>query len=49
MNAAGMDETFGTYVDVECIAIRDYDDDNDQDTDDDTDAATDDDTTAAAD
>ena len=31
-----MDETYGTYVDDECFAIHDYDDDTDHDTDDDT-------------
>ena len=32
-----MDETYGTYVDVECFDIHDYDDDTDHDTDHDTD------------
>ena len=29
-----MDESYGTYVDDECFAIHDYDDDADEDTDD---------------
>ena len=33
INAAGMDETCGTYVDDECFDIHDYDDDTDHDTD----------------
>ena len=33
INAAGMDETYGTYVVDECFDIHDYDDDTDQDTD----------------
>ena len=37
VNAVGMDETYGTYVDDECFGIHDYDDDTDHDTDDDTD------------
>ena len=37
INVAGMDETYGTYVDDECFDIHDYDDDTDHDTDDDTD------------
>ena len=37
IRAAGMDETYGTYVDDECFDIHDYDDDTDHDTDDDTD------------
>ena len=37
MNAAGMDETYGTYVDDECFDIHHYDDETDYDTDDDTD------------
>ena len=41
VNAAGTDETYGTYVDGECFDIRDDDDD---DTDHDTDGDTDDDT-----
>ena len=44
VNAAGMDETHGTYVDDECFDIHDYDDDTDHDTDDDTDDDVDDDT-----
>ena len=43
INAADMDETYGTYVD-ECFDIHDYDHDTDHDTDDDTDADTEDDT-----
>ena len=31
-----MDETFGTYVDDECLGIHDYDDDTDHETDDNT-------------
>ena len=42
IRAAGMDETYGTYVDDECFDIHDYDD-TDHDTDDDTDDNTDDD------
>ena len=42
--AAGMDETYGTYVDDACFDIHDYDDDTDHDTDDDTDDDTVDDT-----
>ena len=34
-DAAGMDETYSTYVDDECVNIHGYDDDTD-DTDDDT-------------
>ena len=37
MHAAGMDETYDTYVDDECLDSHDYDDDTDHDTDDDTD------------
>ena len=37
INADGMDETYGTYVDDECFDIHDYDDDTDDDTDDDND------------
>ena len=44
INAAGMDETYGTYVEGECIDTRDYDDDTDRDADEDTDDGTDDDT-----
>ena len=44
MHAAGMDETYGTYVDDECFDIHDYDDDTDGDADCDTDDDTDDDT-----
>ena len=36
IRAAGMDETYGTYVDDECCDINDYDDDTDHVTDDDT-------------
>ena len=41
-----MDETYGTYVDDECLTfmIHDYDDDTDHDTDEETDYNTDDDT-----
>ena len=35
IRAAGMDETYGTYVDDECFDIHDYDDDTYHDTDDD--------------
>ena len=35
ITAAGMDETYGTYVYDECCDIHDYDDDTDHDTDDD--------------
>ena len=41
INAAGMDETYGTYVDDECFGIHDYEDDTDHDTDDYTDDDTD--------
>ena len=41
INAVGMDETYGTYVDDECFDIHDYDDDTDHDTDGDTDDDTD--------
>ena len=34
-NAAGMDETYGTYVDDGCFDNHDYDEDNDDDDDDD--------------
>ena len=34
VNAAGMDETYGIYVDDECVDIRDCDNDTDHDTDD---------------
>ena len=44
INAAGMDETYGAYVDDECVDIHDYDDDTEHDTDDDTDDDTDADT-----
>ena len=37
IRAAGMDETYGTYVDDECFDNHDYNDDTDHDTDDDTD------------
>ena len=43
INAAGMEETYGTYVDDEYFDILDYDDDTDHDTDHDTDDDTDDD------
>ena len=33
-HAAGMDETYGTYVDDACFDIHDSDDDTDHDTDD---------------
>ena len=57
IRAAGMDETYGTYVDDECFDIHDYDDDTDHDhddatgndTNDDTDDDTDDDTNDDAD
>ena len=42
IRAAGMNETYGTYVDDECFDIHDYDDDTDHGTDDDTDDDTDD-------
>ena len=42
INAAGIDETYGTYVDDECFDIHDYDEDTDHDTDDVTDDDTDD-------
>ena len=35
LNAAGMDKTFGTYVDDACFDIHDNDDDTDHDIDDD--------------
>ena len=44
VNAAGMDETYGTCVDDECFDIHDYDDDTDHYTGDDTDDDTNDDT-----
>ena len=44
INAAGMDETYFTYVDDECFDIHDYDDDTDDDIDDDTEDDTNDDT-----
>ena len=34
INAAGMDETYGTYVDDACFDIHDHDDDSDHDTND---------------
>ena len=43
INAAGMDETYGTYVDEEYFDIHDYDGDTDHDTDNDTGGDTDDD------
>ena len=42
INAAGMDETYSTYVDDECFDIHDNDEDTDHDTDDDDDDADDD-------
>ena len=36
ISAAGMDETYGTYGDDDCVDIHDYDDDTHHDTDDDT-------------
>ena len=51
INAGGMDETYGTYIDDGCFDIHDYDDtghvtddDNDGDADDDTNDDTGDDT-----
>ena len=44
INAAGMDETYGIYVDDERFDIHDYNDDTDHETDDDTDDDTNDDT-----
>ena len=44
IRAAGMDETYGTYVDDECFDVHDYDDDTDHDADHDTDDDADDDT-----
>ena len=44
IDAAGIDETYGTYVDDECFGIHDYDDDTGHDTDDDNDDDTDGDT-----
>ena len=41
INAAGMDETYGTYVDDECFDIHDYDDVTDHDADDNSDDDTD--------
>ena len=49
VNAAGMDETYVTYVDDECFGIHDYDGDTGHDTDDDTDDDTNDDINADAD
>ena len=49
ISAAGMDETYGAYVDDECFDIHRYDDDTDHDTDDDTDEDTDEDTNDDAD
>ena len=43
IRAAGMDETYGTYVDDECFDMHDHDD-TDDDTDDDTEDDTNDDT-----
>ena len=42
INAAGMDETYSSYVDDECLDIHDYDDDTDHETDEDIDDDTDD-------
>ena len=42
IRAAGMDETYDTYVDDESFDIHDYDDDTDDDADDDDDEDTDD-------
>ena len=42
IRAAGMDETYGTYVHDECFDIRDYVDGTDHDNDDDTGDGTDD-------
>ena len=44
INAAGMDETYGTYVDGDCYDIHGHDDDTNDDTDDGTNDDTDDDT-----
>ena len=44
VNAAGMHELYGTYVDDDCFDIHEYDDDTDHDSDDDTDDDTDGDT-----
>ena len=52
ISAAGMDETYGAYVDDECFDIHDYDfvsDDTDDGTDDDTDGDNSDDTDGDAD
>ena len=49
INAAGMNETHGTYVDHECFDIHGDDDDADHDTDDETDDETNDDTNDDAD
>ena len=49
INAVGMDEAYGTYVDDERFGIHDYEDDTNHDTDDDTDYDTDDDTNDDAD
>ena len=43
IDAADKDGTYGTYVDDQCFAIHDYDDDTDHDADDDIEDATDDD------
>ena len=37
VRAAGMDETYGTYIDDECFDIHDHDDETDHDPNDDTD------------
>ena len=44
VHVAGIDETYGTYVDDECLDIRGYDNNTDHDTDDDIEDDTDDDT-----
>ena len=44
IHPAGLDETYGTYVDDECFDIHDYDGDTDHGTDGDADDDTDDDT-----
>ena len=49
ISGAGMDETYGTYVDDECFDIHGFDDEIDHDTDDVTDDDTDDDTNDDAD
>ena len=49
IHAAGMDETYCTYVSDECFGIHDYDDDTRHDTDDNIGDDTDDDTPDDAD